>query len=47
MRCARREAFPVPQQWFATGEAPADLLYFEQKGRIARHWRDGTVYFSL
>ena len=39
--------FPVPQQWFATGEALAHLLYLERKGEIARRRGDGTVLFSL
>lgn len=41
------EEFPVPQQWFATGEALAHLLYLECAGRIVKHWRDGTAHFSL
>lgn len=44
---ARWEDFPVPQKWFATGEALAHLLHLERGGRITRHWRDGTAYFSL
>ena len=47
MSYARWADFPVPQQWFATGEALAHLLYLERAGKIARHWRDETVYFAL
>jgi glyoxylase-like metal-dependent hydrolase (beta-lactamase superfamily II) len=41
------EDFPVPQQWFAGGEALAHLLHLEQAGKIARGWRGETAYFSL
>lgn len=39
--------FPIPQQWFATGEALAHLLYLERTGEVVRRWGDGTVSFSL
>ncbi len=39
--------FPVPQQWFATGEALAHLLYLERRGEIASTRGDGTVSFSI
>jgi len=39
------EEFPVPQQWFATGEALAHLLHLERAGKATRTWRDGTAYF--
>ncbi len=38
--------FPVPQQWFATGEALAHLLYLERHGTILRTWSNGTASFS-
>ena len=41
------EEFPVPQQWFATGEALAHLLHLERAGKVVRNWRGETVYFSL
>lgn len=41
------EEFPVPQRWFATGEALAHLLHLERNGKIVRSWRDGTASFSL
>ncbi len=39
--------FPVPQQWFATGEALAHLLHLERAGKVTRCWRGETVYFAL
>jgi glyoxylase-like metal-dependent hydrolase (beta-lactamase superfamily II) len=44
---SRWEEFPVPQQWFATGEALAHLLYLEREGKIVRNWSDGTASFSI
>jgi len=40
--CARWEDFPIPQKWFATGEALAHLLHLERtedqgKRRKGRH----------
>jgi hypothetical protein len=43
----RREEFPIPQQWFATGEALSHLLHLERTGAVTRHWTDGTTSFSL
>jgi glyoxylase-like metal-dependent hydrolase (beta-lactamase superfamily II) len=43
----RWEDFPVPQQWFATGEALAHLLHLERSEKAARGWRGETAYFSL
>ncbi len=43
---ARWEDFPTPQQWFATGEALAHLVYLERTGRTTRAWRDGIAHFS-
>ncbi len=40
------EAFPVAQQWFATGEALAHLRYLEVEGEIRREARDGVVRFE-
>lgn len=40
------EEFPVPQRWFATGEALAHLLYLERLGTVTRTWRDGTAHFT-
>jgi len=47
IRCAGWEEFPVPQRWFATGEALAHLLYLERRRRVARWERDGPALFSL
>ena len=44
--CARWEDFPIPQKWFATGEALAHLLHLEHTGQVTKAWRDGTAYFS-
>jgi glyoxylase-like metal-dependent hydrolase (beta-lactamase superfamily II) len=44
--CARWDDFPVPQKWFATGEALAHLLHLERAGKIKKSWRDGTALFS-
>jgi glyoxylase-like metal-dependent hydrolase (beta-lactamase superfamily II) len=43
---SRWEEFPVPQQWFATGEALAHLIHLERAGKAVRSWRDGTAYFT-
>lgn len=44
---SRWEDFPVPQQWFATGEALAHLLHLERARKVARGRRGETAYFSL
>jgi hypothetical protein len=44
--CARWEDFPIPQKWFATGEALAHLLHLERGGRVKKNWREGKAYFS-
>ncbi len=44
--CARWEDFPIPQKWFATGEALAHLLHLERAGRVKKSWREGKAYFS-
>ena len=44
--CPRWEDFPVPQKWFATGEALAHLLHLEHTGQITRRWQEGVAYFS-
>ena len=45
--CARWEDFPVPQKWFATGEALSHLLHLERTGRIQGKRREGKAFFSL
>jgi glyoxylase-like metal-dependent hydrolase (beta-lactamase superfamily II) len=41
------EDFPIPQQWFATGEAIAHLKYLEAGGEIVSEKRDGMIVHSL
>ena len=45
--CDRWEDFPLPQQWFAGGEALAHLQYLYGKGRVKRELQNGLVLFSL
>jgi glyoxylase-like metal-dependent hydrolase (beta-lactamase superfamily II) len=45
--CACWEDFPVPQKWFATGEALSHLLHLERTGRIQGKRREGKAFFSL
>ena len=46
IRAADWDAFPVAQQWFATGEALAHLRYLEEAGRINRRTERDIVRFS-
>ena len=39
--------FPIPQKWFATGEAIAHLKYLEEKGKVRREIKEQKVVFSL
>ncbi len=41
------QEFPVPQQWFATGEAIAHLKYLEAEGAVRRDERGDVVRFLL
>lgn len=41
------DLFPVPQKWFATGEAIAHLKYLEEKGIIHRQIKEQNVLYSL
>jgi glyoxylase-like metal-dependent hydrolase (beta-lactamase superfamily II) len=45
--CERWADFPVPQQWFATGEALSHLLHLERLGRIRHTSRNGQIAFAL
>ena len=45
--CPRWEDFPIPQKWFATGEALSHLLHLERTGRIQGKRREGKAFFSL
>ena len=40
------DLFPVPQKWFATGEAISHLKYLEEKGMVAKEIRDQGRVFS-
>jgi glyoxylase-like metal-dependent hydrolase (beta-lactamase superfamily II) len=44
---AHWEDFPVPQKWFATGEALAHLLHLERTGRIGWNREAGKATFSV
>lgn len=48
IRCRGWADFPVPQKWFAVGEASAHLEYLMAQGKVTRHldgglWRYRTV----
>ncbi len=45
--CDRWKDFPLPQQWFAGGEALAHLQYLQGKGRVKRNVQNGKALFSL
>ncbi len=45
--CDRWEDFPLPQQWFAGGEALAHLQYLQGKGKVKREIQNGKALFSL
>jgi glyoxylase-like metal-dependent hydrolase (beta-lactamase superfamily II) len=45
--CDSWEDFPLPQQWFASGEALAHLQYLDGKGKIKRLMQDGKALYSL
>ncbi len=45
--CERWEDFPLPQQWFAGGEALAHLQYLQGRGRVKKERQDGKALFSL
>lgn len=40
------EAFPIAQQWFATGEALSHLRYLEADGEISRSLDQGVIIFN-
>jgi glyoxylase-like metal-dependent hydrolase (beta-lactamase superfamily II) len=41
------ELFPVPQKWFATGEAIAHLKYLEGKGMMRKEMLERSIIYSL
>ena len=40
------DEFPIPQKWFATGEAIAHLRYLEEQGTIHREPGDGKILYT-
>jgi glyoxylase-like metal-dependent hydrolase (beta-lactamase superfamily II) len=47
IKCDNWEEFPLPQQWFASGEALAHLQYLAGEGLVHRTRRHGKALFSL
>ncbi len=47
IKCDSWEQFPVPQKWFATGEAIAHLRYLEESHQIARDENAAETTYSL
>ena len=48
IRCRSWEDFPLPQKFFAVGEALAHLDYLEVRGRVTRREKHGKwVYDAL
>jgi glyoxylase-like metal-dependent hydrolase (beta-lactamase superfamily II) len=43
--CKKWDEFPLPQKWFASGEALAHLQYLNGKGLINKETRDGKAFF--
>jgi glyoxylase-like metal-dependent hydrolase (beta-lactamase superfamily II) len=41
------DLFPVPQKWFATGEAIAHLKYIEDKGTVRKEIKNQRIVYSL
>ncbi|KYZ76009.1 MBL fold metallo-hydrolase [Anaerosporomusa subterranea] len=46
IRCNSFDEFPVPQKWFATGEAIAHIRYLEEAGRVRRTVNDPIAFFK-
>ena len=44
--CKRWEDFPVPQKWFATGEALTHLQYLQGKNKVQQEKENGKIYYS-
>ncbi len=47
IRYDRWEDFPIPQKWFAAGEALAHLQYLQGKGQITRELRNDKAFYCL
>lgn len=43
--CRNWDEFPLPQKWFATGEAVSHLQYLYYNGRVARDEIDGVWHY--
>ncbi|MFP4038025.1 MAG: MBL fold metallo-hydrolase, partial [Desulfobacteraceae bacterium] len=41
------DVFPLPQKWFALGEALSHLRYLEEEGQVQNQARDGVVVYWL
>jgi len=41
------DLFPIPQKWFATGEAIAHLKYLKEKGLVFKEMLQGKIVYSL
>jgi glyoxylase-like metal-dependent hydrolase (beta-lactamase superfamily II) len=46
IRCHSFDEFPVPQKWFATGEAIAHIRWLEEAGRIQRTVNQPVALFT-
>ncbi|MGL4791765.1 MAG: MBL fold metallo-hydrolase, partial [Anaerotignaceae bacterium] len=44
--CKTWTDFPVPQKWFATGEAISHLQYLYFQGKILREEKSGIYYYK-
>jgi len=47
INCDTWEDFPLPQKWFAGGEAMAHLTFLQGLGRVIRQKREGRYFFRL
>jgi len=45
--CETWEDFPLPQKWFAGGEAMAHLKFLQGLGRVIREQKNGRYFFRL
>lgn len=45
--CKTWEDFPLPQKWFAGGEAMAHLKFLQGFGRVVREKKNGKYFFRL
>jgi glyoxylase-like metal-dependent hydrolase (beta-lactamase superfamily II) len=45
--CESWDDFPLPQKWFAGGEAMAHLQYLQGQGKVVRELIKGKAYFRL